>query len=347
VADTMIKIEQILTHAKEQGATDIHISTGAPILFRIGRDLVPVTQDRLTAELSRELSLALLSDEQREKLDSQLDYDLMVADEDRRYRINIGYFRGTIGVIIRILPERPGTIEELKLPFTVKTMAYKTKGLVLITGSTSQGKTTTMASMIDEINTNCKKHVVTIEDPIEYLHENKLGIVRQREVGKDTRSFSQGLRAALRQDPDVIAIGEMRDYETIKIALTAAETGILVLSTLHTISIDKMIERLLSYTPADEESHIRYVLADTLQAAIHQELVPTIDGGKRIACEVLTATDATRNIMRRKGTFMLRNLITTGKKYGMITMNDSLEDLLREQVITEDVASAVMSNYRT
>ena len=343
----MITIKQILKYANEQQATDIHIATGSPVLFRIGKDLVPVTQERLTAKQSEELSLQLLTEEQHAHLAQQLDYDLMVADGDRRYRVNVGHFYGSIGVIIRILPERPGTIEELHLPEIVRTMAYKTKGLVLITGSTSQGKTTTMAAMIDEINTNCKKHIVTIEDPIEYVHDNKMGVVRQREVGKDTRSFSQGLRAALRQDPDVIAIGEMRDYETIQIALTAAETGILVLSTLHTISIDKMIERLLSYTPADEESHIRYVLADALQAAIHQELVPTVDGGKRVACEILAATDATRNIMRRKGTFMLRNLITTGKKHGMLTMADSLEGLLQQDMITEDAAAAVMSNYAT
>ena len=343
----MITIKQILKYANEQQATDIHIATGSPVLFRIGKDLVPVTQERLTAKQSEELSLQLLTEEQHAHLAQQLDYDLMVADGDRRYRVNVGHFYGSIGVIIRILPERPGTIEELHLPEIVRTMAYKTKGLVLITGSTSQGKTTTMAAMIDEINTNCKKHIVTIEDPIEYVHDNKMGVVRQREVGKDTRSFSQGLRAALRQDPDVIAIGEMRDYETIQIALTAAETGILVLSTLHTISIDKMIERLLSYTPPGEEAHIRYVLADALQAAIHQELIPGIKGGKRVACEILTATDATRNVMRRKGTFMLRNLITTGKKHGMLSMSESLEGLLREKAVTEDAASAVMTNYKT
>ena len=205
----------------------------------------------------------------------------------------------------------------------------------------------TLAAMIDLINRKRAEHIVTIEDPIEYIHENKMGMVRQREVGKDTKSFSQGLRAALRQDPDIIAIGEMRDYETIRIALTAAETGILVLSTLHTISIDKMLERLLSYAPPEEEGHIRYVLAEALQAAIHQELVPTIDGGKRVACEIMTSTDASRNIIRRKGTFMLRNLIVTGKKQGMVSMGDSLEALLREKVISEDTAGAIVSNYKS
>ena len=343
----MVNIEQILSYANEQNATDIHISAGSPVLFRIGTDLVPVTQERLTTAMSRDLSLELLDEDERSKLAEQLDYDLMFAKGDRRYRVNIGYFNGVIGTIIRILPERPGTIEELKLPEIVRKLAYQTKGLLLITGSTSQGKTTTMGAMIDEINANCKKHIVTIEDPIEYIHENKMGVVRQREVGKDTKSFSQGLRAALRQDPDIIAIGEMRDYETIRIALTAAETGILVLSTLHTISIDKMLERLLSYAPPEEEGHIRYVLAEALQAAIHQELVPTIDGGKRVACEIMTSTDASRNIIRRKGTFMLRNLIVTGKRQGMISMSESLEGLLREKVISEDTAGAVVTNYKS
>ena len=347
VPTPMVNIEQILSYASEQNATDIHISAGSPVLFRIGTDLVPVTQERLTAKMSRDLSLELLNEDERSHLADKLDYDLMFAKGDRRYRVNIGYFNGVIGTIIRILPERPGTIESLHLPETVRKLAYHTKGLVLITGSTSQGKTTTMGAMIDEINANCKKHVVTIEDPIEYIHENKMGMVRQREVGKDTKSFSQGLRAALRQDPDIIAIGEMRDYETIRIALTAAETGILVLSTLHTISIDKMLERLLSYAPPEEEGHIRYVLAEALQAAIHQELVPTIDGGKRVACEIMTSTDASRNIIRRKGTFMLRNLIVTGKKQGMVSMGDSLEALLREKVISEDTAGAIVSNYKS
>ena len=226
----MINRKQLLEHAKAQKATDIHICAEAPILFRIGGHLVPITKERLTAEQSREISLELLTEEQRAKFAQELDYDLMLADGDGRYRINIGYFNGQVGSTIRILPTRPKTVKELFLPDIVKDLARRTKGLVLITGSTSQGKTTTMTAMIDEINTTSKKHVVTIEDPIEYVHTNKKGIVRQREVGRDTQSFYSGLRAALRQDPDIIAIGEMRDYETIKIALTAAETGVLVLS---------------------------------------------------------------------------------------------------------------------
>ncbi|MHC4573410.1 MAG: type IV pilus twitching motility protein PilT, partial [Planctomycetota bacterium] len=272
--------------------------------------------------------------------------DLMLADGDGRYRINIGYFDGHVGSTIRILPTGPRKVDELFLPGVVKDLAGLTKGLVLITGSTSQGKTTTMAAMIDEINRTSKKHIITIEDPIEYVHRNKKGIVRQRGVGRDTESFCSGLRAALRQDPDVIAIGEMRDYETIKIALAAAETGVLVLSTLHVISIDKIIERLLSYASAADEGQLRFLLAESLQGMIHQELIPTVDGRQRVACEVLIVTGAARNIIRRKGGYFLRSVIETGKKLGMVTMAESVSALLEGGIISEGVAKSVLVNYK-
>jgi twitching motility protein PilT len=300
----------------------------------------------MTVEKSQEISLELMTEDQKIQFEKNLDFDLMLAEEGGRYRINIGYFDGHVGATIRILPTIPRTIKELSLPDIVRNLARRTKGLVLITGSTSQGKTTTMASMIDEINTTCKKHVVTIEDPIEYVHTNKSGIIRQREVGRDTKTFYSGLRAALRQDPDVIAIGEMRDYETIKIALTAAETGVLVLSTLHVISIDKIIERLLSYAPATDESQLRFLLAESLQGMIHQELIPTVKGKQRVACEVLVVTNAARNIIRRKGGFFLRSIIETGKKYGMVTMIESVEALLKKGIISEGIAKSVLTNYK-
>ncbi len=342
----MISRKQLLEHAKSQQATDIHICSGAPVLFRVGGELVPITNEKLTAEQSRQLSLELLTEEQKELFEKNLDYDLMLSDEGGRYRINIGYFNGDVGAIIRILPTRPKTINELFLPDIVKKLAQRTKGLVLITGSTSQGKTTTMAAIIDEINSTCKKHIITIEDPIEYVHTNKKGIVRQREVARDTQSFYSGLRAALRQDPDVIAIGEMRDYETIKIALAAAETGVLVLSTLHVISIDKIIERLLSYAPATDEGQLRFLLAESLQGMIHQELMPTVNGEQRAACEVLVVTNAARNVIRRKGGFFLRSIIETGKKYGMITMTESVNILLEAGIISEGAAKSVLVNYK-
>lgn len=342
----MIERKQLLEHAKANDATDIHICAGAPVLFRVGGELIPVTKETLTVEQSRDISLELLTEEQRARFEENLDYDLMLADESGRYRINIGYFNGAVGATIRILPTRPRTVKELFLPDIVRGLAHRTKGLVLITGSTSQGKTTTMAAMIDQINTTSKKHIITIEDPIEYVHTNKSGIVRQREVARDTQSFYTGLRAALRQDPDVIAIGEMRDYETIKIALTAAETGVLVLSTLHVISIDKILERLLSYTAASDEGQLRFLLAESLQGIIHQELLPTADGERRVACEILVVTNATKNIIRRKGGYFLRNVIETGKKHGMMTMVESVDALLAKKIITEGVAKSVLVNYK-
>ena len=342
----MINRKQLLEHAKAQHATDIHICAGAPILFRLGGKLIPITKEKLTAEQSSEISLDLLTEDQRKQLEKNLDFDLMLAEGTGRYRINVGYFNGAVGSTIRILPTRPMTIEELSLPEVVKDLTQKTKGLVLITGSTSQGKTTTMTAMIDQINSTSEKHVITIEDPIEYIHENKVGVVRQREVGRDTQSFHTGLRAALRQDPDVIAIGEMRDYETIKIALTAAETGVLVLSTLHVISIDKIIERLLSYAPATDESQMRFLLAESLQGMIHQELIPTVDGRQRVCCEVLIITNAAKNIIRRKGGYFLRTVIETGKKLKMVTMTESVTTLLEAGTISEGVAKSVLANYK-
>ena len=342
----MISRKQLLEHAKTQKATDIHICAGAPVLFRVGGKLVPITKEKLTSEQSKELSLELLTEDQRKQFERSLDYDLMLADESGRYRINVGYFNGQVGATIRILPTRPKTFEELFLPDVVRKLTLRTKGLVLITGSTSQGKTTTMTSMVDEINSTSEKHVITIEDPIEYVHSNKVGMVRQREVGRDTQSFYSGLRAALRQDPDVIAIGEMRDYETIKIALAAAETGVLVFSTLHVISIDKIIERLLSYAPASDENQLRFLLAESLQGIIHQELLPTVDGQQRVACEVLVTTAAARNVIRRKGGFFLRSIIETGKKHGMVTMAESVNALLEGGIISEGVAKGVLVNYK-
>jgi len=342
----MITIQQVLEHAINQNVTDIHICANAPVLFRIGGKLTPICKEPLSASQSKDLSLQLLDDRQKQQLSQALDYDFMLALDHNRYRVNVGYFNGTIGATIRILPTDPMTIEQLELPETVKTLAERGKGLVLITGSTSQGKTTTLTSMIDHINTHFPKHIITIEDPIEYLHTNKMGLVRQREILKDTQDFSSGLRAALRQDPDIIAIGEMRDYETIKIALTAAETGVLVLSTLHVISIDKILERLFSYGRGGDESQLRYLLAESLQGIIHQELVPTVDGSLHAACEILVMTNAARNIIRRKGGYFLRNIIETGRKHGMQTLADSIGQLQNRGIISEAIATSVLANYK-
>lgn len=338
-------VRKLIKLAKSKKATDVHICAGAPILFRVGKDLIPSTTGTVSPELSERMAFEMLTPAQIEYFRSNLDYDFMASDGEGRYRVNISLNDGMVGVVIRILPEEAKSIDELHLPPIVKTMAGYTKGLVLITGSTSQGKSSTMSGIINEINTHQRRHIITIEDPIETVHTNKMSIVRQREIGRDTQSFYNGLRAALRQDPDVIAIGEMRDYETIKIALIAAETGVLVLSTLHVLSVDKMIERLLSYAPADDQGHLRFMFAAALQGVIHQELLPAVDGGKRVGCEVLMATDAVKNVIRTRDGFMLRNIVHTGGRHGMVTMGQSVSELLNQKLITTEVAKSVLVNY--
>lgn len=338
-------IKKLITHAKRKKASDIHICVGAPILFRVGRDLLPASEGTLTPDITERMAADLLGEEEMRRFREQMDIDLIIADEEDRHRVNISLNGGAVGIVIRILTELPRTLDELGLPPVVKDLSTRNKGLILITGSTSQGKSATMSGLINEINQRDRRHVITIEDPVETVHTNIQSIIRQREIGRDTQDFQTGLRAALRQDPDVVAIGEMRDYETIRIALTAAETGVLVLSTLHVISIDKLMERLLSYTPQEDATHFRFLLAGALQAVIHQELLPAVDGGKRVACEVLVVTDAARNIIRHRDSFMLRNMIQTGQRHGMVSMRQSIQNLIDQGAVVEDAAQSILQNY--
>ncbi|MBU0718451.1 MAG: PilT/PilU family type 4a pilus ATPase [Planctomycetota bacterium] len=340
-------ISSILALAKSKGAADVHLVAGSPLLFRIQSELVPITRQLLGAETVRHLSYCLLNSEQIERFERDLDIDFMTTSPDHmRYRVNVSYNDGKVGAVIRLLPGEPLPLEEIRLPESVTRLTRARKGLILITGSTSQGKTTTLASLIDAINRRHRKHIVTIEDPVEYLHINKNSIIRQREVGRDTHSFAHGLRAALRQDADIIAIGEMRDYETIKIALTAAEAGVLVLSTLHIISIDKIIERLLAYAPEGGHGQIRTLLAEALLCVIHQELLPTPSGGKRVASEVLFATEAVRNLIRNRGTYHLRSVVAMGQRFGMQTMRASLDQLRDEGMISDSLHRLVLEHYQ-
>ncbi|MCB9850876.1 MAG: PilT/PilU family type 4a pilus ATPase [Phycisphaerales bacterium] len=342
----MSNIMSILKLARQRRAADVHIVAGSPVLFRIKGELQPVTREVLDNAMAKDLTYDMLTPAQIEKFEAELDHDFMMSDDDRnRYRVNVAFNDSAVGAVVRLLDSQPMTLEQIRVPPIVQQMTNARKGLILITGATSEGKTTTMAAMIDEINRTQKKHIITIEDPIEYVHHNKKSVVRQREIGKDTRSFERGLRAALRQDPDMIAIGEMRDYETIKIALTAAETGVLVLSTIHVISIDKIIERFLAYAPDGSDGHMRSLLSEALLGVIHQELLTTIEGGKRLAVEILVTTDAVRNVMRNRGTFHLRNVITTGQRFGMRSMKQSLDELLDEGIIHEGVYNRVLENY--
>jgi twitching motility protein PilT len=336
----------ILAEARRLKATDVHIMAHSPVHFRVDGDLMQVSPEVLSASAARHLACTMLSEAQVALLDDQLDLDFMVADANQlRYRVNVGYFNGFAGATIRLLPNKPIPLADLGLPPVVEEMTHRGKGLILITGSTSQGKTTTMASLIDAINRHSRKHIITIEDPIEVLHPNQKSLVRQREVGRDTKTFATGLRAALRQDPDVVMIGEMRDAETIETALRAAEVGVLVISTLHIVSIEKLIDRLLTYMPTGRENMIRAMIAEVLQCVIHQELLATLDGGKRVACEILVATRAVRSHLRSGSDVQLRASLMSGRDVGMQTMNTSLDALLAEGVISEGIYEGVMKNY--
>jgi twitching motility protein PilT len=339
-------IHGILEEARDCHATDVHIMAQSPVFFRVDGELHKFSDEILSASKARALACGLLSESQIQALDENMDLDFMCVDADQeRYRVNVGIFNGATGATIRLLPRTPRKLEDLKLPAIVEEMTHRGKGLILITGSTSQGKTTTMASMVDAINRHSRKHIITIEDPIEYLHVNNQSLVRQREVGRDTKSFAAGLRAALRQDPDVVLIGEMRDYDTIETALRAAETGVLVLSTMHIVSIEKLMDRLLAYVPLGRENMIRIMASESLLTVVHQELLPTIEGGKRVAAEILVATRAVKNQIRTGTDLQLRNSIVIGQSVGMQTMEASLDQLLFEGVITEGVHSNVMKNY--
>lgn len=340
------QVREVLQVARDAEATDVHILAGSPVIARIHGELHPLSSDVLSASLAKHLACGLLNAAQQAELDKQLDVDLMCSDGDgHRYRVNVGYANGSVGAVIRLLPRAPRPLAELRLPPIVEELTHRTKGLVLITGSTSQGKTTTMASMVDAINHHSRKHIVTIEDPIEYVHTRDQALIRQRELGRDTQTFSSGLRAALRQDPDVVLIGEMRDFETIEIALRAAATGVLVISTLHIVSIERMMDRLLVYSLPGRENLIRTMTSEVLQAVIHQELLQTIDGGKRVACEVLVGTRAVRNVLKAGSEGGLRTALLSGRDTGMVTMQSSLDALVAEGAILEALRDDVMKNY--
>jgi twitching motility protein PilT len=339
-------LRDLLLLAREMKATDVHILAGSPVYARVDGALTALTDSALTASTARHLAFAMLGERQQAAIGEALDLDLMVVDHDQhRYRLNVGFANGAIGAVVRLLPRRPVPLESLRLPAVVEATTHRGKGLVLITGSTSQGKTTTMASMVDAINRHSRKHIVTIEDPIEYVHEPAQSLIRQREVGRDTQTFASGLRAALRQDPDVVLIGEMRDYDTIEIALRAAASGMLVISTLHIVSVERLMDRLLSYAPPGREPLIRTMASEVLHLIVHQELLPTTDGGKRVASEVLVGTRAVRNMLKTGADTQLRQAILSGRDAGMVMMQQSLDTLLGEGTISEAVYQSVSRNY--
>jgi len=341
-ADKKSALDPLLAHAAERKASDVILVVGSGVTLRVNGLLTPATGKALTSEDLRRLLLPLLTSEQTKELEAKrvVDFSFMRGSLVR-FRANIHYQRGTLAASIRLLPGQMPTLESLHLPAILGHLIERRQGLILLTGPTGCGKTSTMAALINLINTRRREHIITIEDPVEYQHPNRNSIVEQIEVGQDTPGFSNAVRAVLRQNPDVILIGEMRDTETMAAALTAAETGHLVFSSLHTNDAAQTMSRLLDSFPASNQAQIRQQLSLALLAVIAQQLVPSIDqAGRYPALEIMVATTAIRNLVRTAQDHQIRSQISTGSADGMITMDQSLAELVRLRRISRETALA-------
>ena len=339
---------EILKGAIQRGASDIHIKAGDHIRARIGGDLVPITKQQVPAEQTRQLAQQLVPEWEKENVDTLRDYDCSWgAPGVGRFRVNIFRQRGTMGIIMRVIPFDIPTLEEMNLPSRLAQVAENARGMVLVTGVTGSGKSTTLAAMLNHINETRSQHILTLEDPIEFLHKDKKSSITQREVGTDTESFSVGLRAALREDPDSILVGEMRDTVTIDTALKAAETGHLLFSTLHTQNAVRTINRIIAVFPPEEQEMVRVRLAETLIAIISQRLLPRKDGAGRIAAvEIMIATATIRDlIMDPERTDEVLDLIAEGREqYGSQTFDQHLADLVNQDMVSFEVAKAAATH---
>ncbi len=335
------KFENWLKQALAAGASDIHITVGHPPILRVTGQLISLEKENvLLAEETEELAEALMGKEQYQIFQDKKDIDFSYKIEKARFRVNVFYQRGQVSLALRIIPSQIKTIEELNLPLVLKEFTHNAQGFVLITGASSQGKSTTLAALVNEINQKQPKHIITIEDPIEYVFEDDRSIIAQREIFSDAVSFPQALRSTLREDPDVIVVGEMRDLETIATAITAAETGHLVFATLHTNDAAQTIHRLADVFPAAQQNQIRAQLAGSLLGIASQRLIPGITEGFIPACEVLINTPAVSNLIRKNDIAQIPLVIQTGANVGMISMNRSLANLVDQGKISAEKALA-------
>ena len=335
-----LRIEILLEEVIKSNASDLHLQVGLPPMLRVDGSLRPASgADKLTEESVEALVFSILDEDQKAILlkDKEFDFSFSFGDLGR-FRVNAFHERGNIAAALRLIPNVIRTVEDLGLPQIVNKFAEYPRGLVLVTGPTGSGKSTTLAAMIHKINTERATHIITIEDPIEYAHKSSKSLIVQREVHYDTFSFSAALRSALRQDPDVVLIGEMRDLETIAAAITIAETGHLVFATLHTNSAAQSIDRMIDVFPPHQQPQIRSQLSNILMAICSQRLVPTIGGGRIAAAEILVATPAVRNIIREGKTHQLDAVIQTGAEYGMQSMDKTLVNLIHEGSVSYDEA---------
>ncbi len=333
-------IDELLRAMVKTGASDLHMCVGVPPIARVDGALVPLPFSRVVAAEAQRIVYDILTDEQIRHFEETLELDCSYSVKDlSRFRLNVYRDKGSVAAAFRTIPVKIPTMKDLGLPKILETLCYKPRGLILVTGPTGSGKSTTLASMIGHINTNTSLHIITIEDPIEYLHSHKYSIINQREVGADTKEFKNALRASLREDPDVILVGEMRDLETIQIAITCAETGHLVFATLHTNSASQTVDRMVDVFPPGQQEQIRFQLSNNIEAVICQQLLPRAGmPGRVCAQEIMIATPAVRNLIREAKSHQLPSAIQTGAKFGMQTMDQHLRDLYLQGVITFDDA---------
>lgn len=336
-----MQLDKIFRTAVQYKASDIYITTGSKPILRINGDLIRIEEhDELTKKMAEDLLLEVMNEEQKAFFAKNLELDFSLdLPSISRFRVNIFVQRKGMGGVFRLIPENVFTIDELGLPETLKQITQYKNGLVIVTGPTGSGKSTTLAAMLNEVNENKAQHIITIEDPIEFVHQNKMSIIEQREVKTHTLSFKHALRSALREDPDVILVGEMRDLETIALAITAAETGHLVFATLHTSGAAKSIDRMIDAFPFEQQNQIRAQLSESLKAVIWQNLVKTKDGKGRVApLEIMIMNNAIANMIRKSKTHQIDSAIETGFKEGMQTMKKSVMDFLEADLITEETA---------
>ncbi len=335
MAATMADLLQILV---ERGGSDLHLTCATHPQIRIAGRLVPLTQfEQLTPQDTQRLAYSVLNEAQKQKFEEESELDLSFGVQGlARFRCNVYRQRGAVGAAIRVIPYKIRAFAELGLPKIVEELAERPKGLVLVTGPTGSGKSTTLAAMVDKINSERSEHIVTIEDPIEFVHPHKKCVVNQREVFADTHSFKNALKSILRQDPDVVLVGEMRDLETIAAAITIAETGHLTLGTLHTNSCAQTINRIIDVFPTTQQPQVRAQLSLVLEGVLSQTLIPKIGGGRTMAMEIMVATPAIRNLIREEKIHQIYSAIQSGSKFGMQTMNQSLAELVKRREISRE-----------
>ncbi len=336
----MPNIEDILRVAKDAGASDVHLTVGIPPKMRVYGSLITMDYPKLLPADTLDILISIMTETQRERFEERGEYDMSFSLPNvGRYRLNAFKQRGSIAMAFRLVGTEIPSPEVLGIPKSIVDLYQRKRGLVLVTGPTGSGKSTTLAAVIDKINSCRDAHIITLEDPIEYLHQHKLSMVNQREIGLDSENYANALRAALREDPDVILIGEMRDFETISVAITAAETGHLVLSTLHTIGAASTVDRVIDVFPPHQQQQIRVQLANVLEAVISQQLIMTADGNGRVAAfEVMHANHAIRNLIREGKSHQIPSIIQTNRKIGMITMDDAIVQLYVDGRIDRDMA---------